>query len=369
MRFELSEDQQEIQRTARELLAERSSMAQVRAFVEGKRATAETADDVASFLDYAGTSDEDSALSSELAELGWTGIAVAEEHGGQGLGLVELAAITEQLGYAVAPVPFLGTVCAALVVEHEGTEEQREDWLGHLVSGELRGAATLTGDRGPVPGAAEGSLVVVADAHGGPGALYGPGSGIVEPVEAIDPTRGHGRVPIAGLDPEETDLDGRGEWLGGTPTASGPGFDRATIVVAAELVGVAQRALDMTVEYVKDRKQFGVPVGSFQAVQHSAAQMLRDVSMARVLTYNAAWVADAGDPADLPVAAAMAKAAASDAGRAVTAAAIQLHGGIGFTWEADVHWLMKRAQVDAVLLGGAGHHRQRIAGATAGSRG
>src|SRR5690606_9924437 len=108
------------------------------------------------------------------------------------------------------------------------------DWLGHLVSGELRGAVTLTGDRGPVPGAAEGSLVVVADAHGGPSALYGPGSGIVEPVEAIDPTRGHGRVPVASLDPQEVELDGRGEWIGGTPKPAGGGFDRATIVVAAE---------------------------------------------------------------------------------------------------------------------------------------
>ncbi len=362
MRFELSEDQQQIQRTARELLAERASMERLRAFVEGKRTVDDVADDAASFVDYAGAADEDAALNGELAELGWTGIAVAEEHGGQGLGLIELVTIAEELGYAVAPVPFLGTVGAALVIEHEGNADQREDWLEHLASGELRGAVALTGDDGPVPGAAEGSLVVVADAAGGPAALYGPGSGVVEPVEAIDPTRGHGRLLVPALDPEDTELDGRGEWLGGTPTPAGPGFDRATIVVAAELVGVAQRALDMTIAYVRQREQFGVPVGSFQAVQHAAAQMLRDVTVARTLTLHAAWVADAGDPAQLPIAAAMAKAAASDAGRHVTASAIQLHGGVGFTWEADVHWLMKRAQVDAVLLGGAAHHRRRIAG-------
>jgi alkylation response protein AidB-like acyl-CoA dehydrogenase len=354
MRFELSEDQQEIQGAARELLAGRSSFAQVRAVVEEQDA------EPTGMPDLSKVPGEDAGLWKELGELGWTGIAVPEDHGGQGLGLIELVTITEELGYAVAAVPFLGSTTAALVIQHEGSDEQREDWLGHLASGELRGATTLTGDKVPVPGAAEGSLVVVADAHGGPAALYGPGSGVVEPVKAIDPTRGHGRVPIAALDPEE-ELDGRGEWLGGTVTPAGPGFDRAAIVVAAELVGVMQRALDMTVAYVQDRKQFGVPVGSFQAVQHGAAQMLRDVTMARVLTYNAAWVADHGDPAEVRVAASMAKAAASEAGRTVTAAAIQLHGGIGFTWEADVHWLMKRAQVDAALLGGAGHHRRRVA--------
>ncbi|MEV4419062.1 acyl-CoA dehydrogenase family protein [Patulibacter sp. NPDC049589] len=369
MRFDLSEDQQEIQRAARELLAGRASFAQLRTVV------ASAGEEPEGMPDLSRTPGEDAALTAELAELGWTGLAIPEEHGGQGLGLVELAAITEELGYAVAAVPFLGTVTAALVVRHEGTEDQRGDWLPHLASGQLRGATTFTGDRVPVPGAADSGLLVVGDPDGGPSALYAPGAGIVEPVQAIDPTRGHGRVPIPQLDPEE-ELNGRGEWLGGTPTPSGPGFDRAAIVVAAELVGVTQRALDMTVAYVKERKQFGVPVGSFQAVQHGAAQMLRDVAMARVLTYNAAWTADAieatEDPderarltAELPVVAAMAKAAASDAGRTVTAAAVQLHGGIGFTWEADVHWLLKRAQVDAALLGGAGHHRRRIAARTA----
>ena len=116
----------------------------------------------------------------------------------------------------------------------------------------------------------------------------------------------------------------------------------------------------MTVEYVKDRKQFGVPVGSYQAVSHRCAQMLLDTEKARSTAAFAAWTADA-DPEGLAEAAAMAKAAASDAGREVTAAAIQMHGGIGFTWEADVHWLFKRAQLDATLLGGAKRHRARLA--------
>jgi alkylation response protein AidB-like acyl-CoA dehydrogenase len=123
---------------------------------------------------------------------------------------------------------------------------------------------------------------------------------------------------------------------------------------------VADRALEITVAYVKERRQFGVPVGSFQAVSHRCAQMLLDTERARSSTSYAAWTADA-DPEQLPEAAAMAKAAASDAGRDVTASAIQAHGGIGFTWEADVHWFYKRAQLDAALLGGASRQRARVA--------
>ena len=152
--------------------------------------------------------------------------------------------------------------------------------------------------------------------------------------------------------------DGAGEELGGDVAG---GLDRALVAISAELVGVCERALEMTVAYVKERRQFGVPVGSFQAVSHRCAQMLLETEKARSNTAFAAWVADA-DPERLPEAAAMAKAAASDAGREVTASAIQAHGGIGFTWEADVHWLYKRAQLDAALLGGAKQQRRRLAG-------
>jgi alkylation response protein AidB-like acyl-CoA dehydrogenase len=151
--------------------------------------------------------------------------------------------------------------------------------------------------------------------------------------------------------------DGAGETLAADVAG---GIDRALVAVASELVGVSERALEMTVAYVKERKQFGVPVGSYQAVSHRCAQMLLDTERARSVVAFAAWTADA-DPARLAEAAAMAKAAASDAGREVTAGAIQAHGGIGFTWEADVHWLYKRAQIDAALLGGAKHHRARVA--------
>ncbi|MGA8363225.1 MAG: acyl-CoA dehydrogenase family protein, partial [Solirubrobacteraceae bacterium] len=145
----------------------------------------------------------------------------------------------------------------------------------------------------------------------------------------------------------------------GTPLGSGAA-DRSRAAVAAEVVGVCQRALDMTLSYVKERKQFGVPVGSFQAVAHRCAEMLLHTEGARSSAYYAAWAADA-DPQLLPEAAALAGAAAAEGGQSVTAGAIQMHGGIGFTWEADVHWLYKRAQLDSALLGGAKRHLAALA--------
>lgn len=318
MNFDFTDEQRFIRDTARELLASRSPLS-------------EEADGL--------------ALWDELRDLGWPGIAVAEELGGQGLGLVELALLAEQLGYACAPTPFLGTTLAALAIERAGSDEQRARWLPGLASGETLGALALADVPALVPDAAPDRLLVLASRETGEVVLHA--SGAIEAVEAIDPRRAHGRVVAA---------TGAGEPLLGDPS---PALDCAAVVVAAELVGLCRRALETTLAYVKDRRQFGVPVGSFQAVQHVAAQMLRDVEGASAATYYAAWTAGA-EPERLPAAAAMAKAAASDAGRSVTAAAIQLHGGIGFTWEAELHWLFKRAQLDAVHLGGAGHHRTRI---------
>ena len=140
--------------------------------------------------------------------------------------------------------------------------------------------------------------------------------------------------------------------------------DRARAAIAAEVVGVCQRALEMTLEYVKERKQFGVPVGSFQAVSHRCAQMLLHTESARSTAYYAAWAADA-EPSRLGEAAALAAAAAAVGAREVPASAIQAHGGIGFTWEADVHWLYKRGEVDRALLGGAKRHHAALARAAA----
>ena len=219
---------------------------------------------------------------------------------------------------------------AATLIEHAGSDEQRARWLPGLASGELTGAA---GDTAELVHGGAGADVIVLVSGGEARLVEGAEA---EPVASIDSTRPAARVP-----------EGAGEPLPGDVAAAA---DRALVAVAAELVGVCGRALEMTVAYVKDRKQFGTPVGAYQAVSHRCAQMLLDTEGARAAVSFAAWAADA-DPERLPEAAAMAKAAASDAGREVTAAAIQLHGGIGFTWEADVHWLFKRAQLDAALLG------------------
>jgi alkylation response protein AidB-like acyl-CoA dehydrogenase len=315
MDFDLSQDQQEIKTVARELLAARSPWAKVR-----EAADARTYGD---------------ALWHELAELGWPGIAVAEEHGGQGLGAVELAVLLEELGYACAATPFLSAAVAASVIQACGTDEQRARHLPALASGE---ATAGVGTRELCADGAGAAVLVLLDADD---AELVEGFD-AEALDVIDSTRRYARVSGGSAEPL-----GRGA------------ADRMRAGVAAEVVGVCQQALDMTLAYVKDRRQFGVPVGSFQAVAHRCAQMLLSTECARSTAYFAAWAADA-DPERLPEAAALAGAAAADGGRDVTASAIQAHGGIGFTWEADVHWLYKRAQLDTVLLGGAGRHRAAL---------
>lgn len=322
MNFDFSDDQHEIKRTARELLGKRSTWERVREAAE------------------AGRYDED--LWAELCELGWPGIAVGEQYGGQGLGVVELAILLEELGYACASTPLMGSALAGLAIVAAGSGEQQARWLPGLASGELRGAL---GEAGLVPDGEGADVLVLADGDGRLRLVAAAGAR-VERVEAIDPTRRHARVSGE-----------NGEPLAGD---AGRALDLARTAVSAELVGLAQRALEMAVEYVKERRQFDTPVGAFQAVSHRCAQMLRDTEMARSATYHAAWAADA-EPERLAEAAGVAKAAASEAGRETTASCIQVHGGIGFTWEADVHWLYKRAQIDAALLGGAGAHRGRLA--------
>jgi alkylation response protein AidB-like acyl-CoA dehydrogenase len=328
MDFGLTDDQREIQRTARELLSERARPERVREHAEAGRS--------------------DDGLWRELCELGWPGIAVCEQYGGQGLGRVELSILCEELGRTVAPVPFLSCALAATLIDHAGSEAQRQRWLPGLAAGETLGAvgSAHEGVAELVIGGADVAVLVLIE--NGAASIASAADATVEPMQSIDPTRSAARVS---LEP------GAGEALDGDVPG---GLDRCLVAVASELVGVSERALEMTVAYVKERRQFGVPVGAYQAVSHRCAQMLLETEQARSLSAYAAWTADA-DPVRLAEAAAMAKAAASDAGRDVTASAIQAHGGIGFTWEADVHWLYKRAQLDAALLGGAKHHRARLA--------
>jgi alkylation response protein AidB-like acyl-CoA dehydrogenase len=319
MDFDLTEDQREIKRVARDLLSARSTMARVREAAEARR--------------------YDEPLWAEMMDLGWPGIAVDEAHGGQGLGVVELAVLLEELGYACAATPLLSTAVVASAIQRAGSDDQRERWLPGLASGEIRAGV------GPHELALDGAEAQVVLAIAGERATLLEHFD-AEPLETVDPTRRFARV------------QGEGEPLGGDAAA------HVAAAIAAEVVGVCQRSLEMTLAYVKERRQFGVPVGSFQAVSHRCAQMLLDTESARSAAYFAAWAADA-DPERLPEGAALAAAAAARGGREVAASAIQSHGGIGFTWEADVHWFYKRAELDRALLGGSSRHHAALARAAA----
>jgi alkylation response protein AidB-like acyl-CoA dehydrogenase len=194
-----------------------------------------------------------------------------------------------------------------------------------------------------VPDADDADFIVLID--GTDATLIERADAQVDPIDAIDPTRRYATVQANG-----------GEALGDASRAR----DLIALAVAAELVGISQRALEMAVEYAKDRKQFDRPIGAYQAVSHQCAEMLKQVEGARSLVYYAGWAADAA-PDEFSLAASMAKAYASDAGWHVTASALQVHGGIGFTWEHDLHWFLKRAKTDGVLFGSARDHRERVA--------
>jgi alkylation response protein AidB-like acyl-CoA dehydrogenase len=327
MNFDFTDDQQQIKRTARELLSARFRPDHLRELAEGGR--------------------YDQEVWAELVGLGWPGIAVDEEHGGQGLGLIELAILQEELGYALAPVPMLSAVAAALLVAGAGSSEQRERWLPGLVDGS---------ERGTVGVAHAGAARLVPDAHGatmivlvedGRARLLPSSEVDVAAIDALDATRRYATLTASGA----------GEQLPGDVEDA---MARVAVALAAESVGVAQRTMEMAVEYAKDRKQFGQPIGTNQAVSHRCAQMLLETESARSATYYAAWAAD-HEPAVLPLAAASAKAYASDAAWHVSASSLQVHGGIGFTWEHDLHFFLKRATVNGRLYGSAKEHRERVA--------
>ena len=326
MDFGFNDEQSEIKTTAREFLQARFKPEKVRELAESD-------------------SPYDDGLWKEMSELGWPGIAIAEEHGGQGLGVVELTILLEEMGYALAPSPFIANAIAGLVIEAAGSDEQKSRWLPGIASGEARGAVAMTDDDEPLAGAAEGAAVIVLPHRDG-GVLVAGGDAQLEKVDLIDTARAYYRVKADGGDPLPGDVEA--------------GLQRGAVALAAELVGVGQRALDMAVEYAKEREQFDRPIGAYQAVSHRLADMLWEVEEARSLTLYAAWCAG-DDPEALPLASHMAKARASDAASRVTHDAIQTLGGIGFTWEHDVHFLLKRAKVSAQLMGTSSRHRDRVA--------
>jgi alkylation response protein AidB-like acyl-CoA dehydrogenase len=328
MNFDFTDDQHAIKRTAKELLAERFKSERVRELAEAEK--------------------YDDMTWKELCELGWPGIFVGEEHGGQGLGTVELVILMEELGYALAPLPFLSNAAAGLVLDAAGSDEQKERWLPGIASGEARGTVGLLKDDGEaklVPDADSAEVILLLGHEGA--RIVERGQAEVEPVATMDATRRFSRVRGGEA----------GEALEGDRI---PGISRVAAALAAELTGIAQKAMEMSVDYARDRKQFGRPIGSYQAVSHRCAQMLLETEGARSASYYAAWCGDA-EPETLPLAACMAKAYASDAGWRVCTSALQVHGGIGFTWEHDLHFFLKRAKVDALLYGSAREHRDAVA--------
>ncbi|CAN5524432.1 acyl-CoA dehydrogenase family protein [soil metagenome] len=326
MNFDFNDEQREIKSTAHDFLASRFKPEKVRALAEAE-------------------APYDDDLWKQMCDLGWPGIAVSEDHGGLGLGVIELVILLEEMGYALAPSPFISNALAGALIEAGGSDEQKSRWLPGIASGEQRGAASLGPGDDAVVGAAGGSTILVL--NDGEGAkLVETGDAQLEQLDLIDRTRGYFKVTADGGEPLEGD----------TSLAVAVG----AVALAAELVGVAQRALDMGVEYAKEREQFGRPIGAYQAVSHRLAEMLWHVEESRSLLYFAGWCADA-QPESLPLAAAMVKARASDAANSVTHNAIQTLGGIGFTWEHDVHFLLKRARVSSKLMGSAGQHRARVA--------
>ena len=327
----------------------------------------------------------DGELWKAMAEQGWPAIEVPEERGGLGLGMVEVAVLCEEIGHHLAPAPFLPTVLALGVVQSakdrasgprpdDGDGVGRLDdwcdvWIERLSSGDAVGAvawspaATLAVRRSPDASTAE------IDGRTDP-VPYGPSADllIVCTPDEVMAVEGHVMDrPIAQPAMDRTRelgifaFDGRpARRLGGRPAVDHL-LDRAATGASAEMLGAAAAVLDMSVQYAKDRVQFGRPIGSFQAVKHELADALVDVEGMRSTAYYAAWCTANDDP-EASLAASMAKAWCSDAARRVMATGLQVHGGIGFTWEHDMHLYLKRSQLDQVTFGDAPWHRSRIAG-------
>ena len=354
MNFDFTDDQHAIKRTAHEFLEARYRPETVRELAADER----------------GFTDEQWR---ELAELGWPGVMVPEDHGGLGLGAVELIVISEEMGYALAPSPLFSDVCAALMLVAAGTGEQRERWLQRVAHGEARGTlavwderagwdpdrsevesanGTLSAKKIAVPDAGSADFAIVSGADRRHYLVELKGAGVkVEPEPALDQTRKLFRLELDGAEAEPLAQD---------PDSVARAYATIVTALAAETVGVAQRAMEMAIAHAKDRKQFDRPIGSYQAVSHRCAQMLLEVEGARSLSYWAAWAAD-NEPDAALRAASMAKAYAGDAGFRVTASALQVHGGIGFTWEHDLHFFLKRAKANAHAFGDSRWHRDRVA--------
>jgi alkylation response protein AidB-like acyl-CoA dehydrogenase len=374
VRFSFNEEQEELRRSARAFLDKHSSSERVRAAMASERGYEE-------------------AVWQKLAtELGWTAVTIPETYGGLGLGMVELVALMEEAGRALLCSPFFATIAlAANTILEAASDAQKAELLPAIAAGERTATVALTepgggwdADSVEATARREGSgfildgikryvvdgdtadLLVVAAREPGTRGHDGIGLFALEPGSAgvertwlptMDQTRRLAEVRFTGV---RVDASAR---LGGDVTAwpaIARTLDLAAIVLAAEQVGGAARCLDMTVAYAKERKQFGRPIGSFQAIKHKCADMLLRVESARSAAYYAGWAASVGDP-ELHALASLAKTYCSDAYFHAAAESVQIHGGVGFTWEYDVHLHFKRAKSSELLLGSPAHHRESVA--------
>jgi len=370
MDFAFSEEQEMLRRSARDFLAKESSPKVVRRLMEGDG--------------------YDPALWKKVAELGWTALGVPEEYGGVGT-FLDLVVVLEEAGRALLPGPFFSTMGLAVPVLIEaGTEAQKKEVLGAIAEGKARATLAFTEPSGRWDAA---SVALSARQRGGGWQLDGlklfvPDAETADYMVVVARTRGEGEegitlllvkgkpkgmtvTPLDTMDLtrrwSEVRFDGvqlDAESVMGPPDKAWPSLKRAlewaTAALCAEMVGGVQKVLETSTEYAKTRHQFGKPIGIYQAVSHKLADMLVLSESGRSATYYAAWAIDADAP-DRSLASSMAKAYVSDAYRKVAGDGIQVHGGIGFTWEHDMHLYFKRAKSSEVTLGDATYHRELVA--------
>jgi len=353
MQFGLSESQEILRDSARKFFAGECPMEEVRRLMDTSTAY-------------------DEKLWAKLAEQGYTGIISPEEFGGVGLGKVELILLMEEAGRALLPGPFFSTVpLAGAVINTVASSEHKKKYLEPICEGKARstvaileanaswnfadlkisGAASkITGEKLFVTDAAVANFILVV-AKDGIYAVDAKASGMtISPMSGMDMTRKIYAVKFQNTPAEK---------IGDVANLS-KAFDIATAALVGELVGGMQRTLDITVEYAKMRKQFGKPIGMFQAVQHHCSDMYLETESSRSAAYYAAWALEENTP-EASVAVSIAKAYASDAARNVGNNGIQVHGGMGFTWENDVHLFYRRAKASETAFGDAIFHRERIA--------
>jgi alkylation response protein AidB-like acyl-CoA dehydrogenase len=353
MQFGLSESQEFLKDSARKFFAGECPSAEMRRLMETDTAY-------------------DPALWSKLTDQGYTGVIFPEEYGGVGLGKVELMLLMEETGRALLPGPFFSTVVlAGTVLDAVATPTHKKQYLAPICHGEVRATVAileasaswnprdvqltatngkLTGEKLFVSDAGIADFLIVV-ARDGVFVVHSKARGLkITPMLGMDLTRKLYVVEFSDTPAEKI----------GSNSNLARAFDIATAALAAELVGGMQRTLDITVEYAKTRKQFGKPIGMFQAVQHQCADMYLETESSRSAVYYAGWALEENSP-DAAAAVSIAKMYASDAARTVGNRGIQIHGGMGFTWENDVHLYYRRAKASETAFGDAAFHRERIA--------